>query len=162
MGYPYRIASRAEAPASMRAALESHPPAVMLPIPYIGIYCDAESHAGDLWLCASFTPSIEAGQVHWGRHPYYPTRSGDLLWIGTVGTSGLVGNDVTDVNDAYSRGDAAEFRHRHEIRCGLCGLVLPRRSENIQADMTALANAGVLELSLRAYVATITSKSGRH
>jgi|GEM_PF-2543269 len=159
--YPYIVADRASAPVSIQAALAHHPHVVMGDTPYIGIYCDAVAHHDDLWLVAAFTPQVVRGEVHWGRGLYYPTRNGDALWIGTPGQTGLVGSERADANDASLSGKGSEFRFTHKLRCGHCSLEIPRRSDQINKDMAHLFAAGVLELSLPAYVATVTSRTGR-
>ena len=122
--------------------------------PRVSFYCEAESHAGDPWLAASFVyVETEKGGT-WGESPLYPTRDGCGFWIGFRASGQLIGDVPADQGDVMRFSDP-EFRVRFTLSCRRCGLKTRRRSDSIQGDLATLSRAGVREVALPAYAAMI-------
>lgn len=123
-----------------------------LTLPRVGLFCEEEPHAGELWLLGSFVPnrtSAERGEFEWSFEMKYPTGDGHVISVAGPEVQ-LVHEDerIVVAKDYAGRLFDAKTRARWPFKCGICKLAATFRVETFQKPMTALWHGGFREISL--------------
>lgn len=151
--WAYKIPTLKDAPAGLiDKALYSE----AADAPRIGLYCEESSHEGKPWFICSFIPNyayVEAGgEFRWTPSNNYRTGTGDLLRIAYVNQQ-LLSDDnelapVDAAGNTFTGGKWQQGRGRWNFECKACSNKVTLRSESFQTAVSALATAGIVEVSL--------------